>query len=99
MISADAPALFAKACEMFITELTYRAWFHTEENKRRTLQRSDISMAISRTDIFDFLVDVIPKEDLAQYNPQSVFLTPLTIGNANSDTSYRRYCIDARSCA
>ncbi len=64
MISAEAPALFAKACEMFITELTYRAWFHTEENKRRTLQRSDISMAVSKTDIFDFLLDVVPKEDL-----------------------------------
>ncbi len=64
MISAEAPALFAKACEMFITELTYRAWFHTEENKRRTLQRSDISMAVAKTDIFDFLLDVVPKEDL-----------------------------------
>ena len=70
MISAEAPALFAKACEMFITELTYRAWFHTEENKRRTLQRSDISMAVTKTDIFDFLLDVIPKEDLASCNPK-----------------------------
>ena len=72
MISAEAPALFAKACEMFITELTYRAWFHTEENKRRTLQRSDISMAVTKTDIFDFLLDVIPKEDLASCNPKPV---------------------------
>ena len=74
MISAEAPALFAKACEMFIAELTYRAWFHTEENKRRTLQRSDISMAISKTDIFDFLIDVIPKEDMAPHNSQPVLL-------------------------
>ena len=64
MISAEAPALFAKACEMFIAELTYRAWFHTEENKRRTLQRSDISQAVAKTEIFDFLLDVVPKEDL-----------------------------------
>ena len=40
MISAEAPLLFAKACEMFICELTLRAWVHTEENKRRTLQVS-----------------------------------------------------------
>ena len=38
MISAEAPILFAKACELFILELTLRAWMHTDENKRRTLQ-------------------------------------------------------------
>ena len=30
MISAEAPVLFGKACEMFIHELTMRAWIHTE---------------------------------------------------------------------
>jgi nuclear transcription factor Y gamma len=38
MISAEAPVLFAKACEIFIIELTHRAWNYTEEGKRRTLQ-------------------------------------------------------------
>ena len=37
-ISAEAPIVFAKACELFILELTLRSWIHTEENKRRTLQ-------------------------------------------------------------
>lgn len=37
MISAEAPVLFAKACEVFIVELTHRAWSFTEEAKRRTL--------------------------------------------------------------
>ncbi|RLV82412.1 hypothetical protein DV515_00016674 [Chloebia gouldiae] len=40
MISAEAPVLFAKAAQIFITELTLRAWIHTEDNKRRTLQLS-----------------------------------------------------------
>lgn len=40
MISAEAPLLFAKATEIFIHELTLRAWIHTEDNKRRTLQVS-----------------------------------------------------------
>ncbi len=48
MISAEAPVLFAKAAEMFINELTMRAWIHTEDNKRRTLQRNDIAMAITK---------------------------------------------------
>ncbi|KAK3828398.1 MAG: histone-fold-containing protein [Benniella sp.] len=63
MISAEAPLIFDKACEVFITELTIRAWIHAEENKRRTLQRSDIAAAITKTDMFDFLIDIVPRED------------------------------------
>ncbi|KAL3818557.1 hypothetical protein ACJIZ3_004462 [Penstemon smallii] len=64
MISAEAPILFAKACELFILELTIRSWLHAEENKRRTLQKNDIAAAITRTDIFDFLVDIVPKDEI-----------------------------------
>lgn len=41
-------------------------WFriHAEESKRRTLQRSDIAAAISKTDMFDFLIDIVPREEL-----------------------------------
>lgn len=63
MISAEAPVLFAKAAELFIMELTLRSWLHTEDNKRRTLQRSDIAMAISKYDQFDFLIDIVPREE------------------------------------
>ena len=66
MISAEAPVIFAKACEMFILELTLRSWIHTEENKRRTLQKNDIAAAISRTDVFDFLVDIMPRDELKE---------------------------------
>ncbi len=64
MISAEAPVLFSKAAEMFITELTMRAWIHTEDNKRRTLQRNDIAMAITKYDQFDFLIDIVPRDDI-----------------------------------
>ncbi|XP_076267414.1 nuclear transcription factor Y subunit gamma-like [Rhynchophorus ferrugineus] len=64
MISAEAPLLFAKASEIFIRELTLRAWIHTEDNKRRTLQRNDIAMAITKYDQFDFLIDIVPREDI-----------------------------------
>lgn len=59
MISAEAPVLFAKACELFILELTVRSWTYSQHHKRRTLQKEDIKEAIQKTDIFDFLVDVI----------------------------------------
>lgn len=67
MISAEAPILFAKGCDIFITELTMRAWIHAEENKRRTLQRSDIASALSKSDMFDFLIDVVPREEAASH--------------------------------
>ena len=59
MISAEAPVLFAKACEMFILEMSLRSWNYSENNKRKTLQKEDVKEAIQRTDIYDFLVDVI----------------------------------------
>lgn len=67
MISAEAPILFAKGCDIFITELTMRAWIHAEENKRRTLQRSDIASALSKSDMFDFLIDIVPREEAAAH--------------------------------
>lgn len=48
---------------MFILELTLRAWHNSEECKRRTLQRNDIAAAITKTDIFDFLVDIVPRDE------------------------------------
>lgn len=53
MISSEAPLIFSKACEIFILELTMRAWVHTEENKRRTLQKSDVALALTKADMYD----------------------------------------------
>ncbi|KAJ1651296.1 CCAAT- binding transcription factor component [Dispira simplex] len=66
MISAEAPLLFSRACEIFITELTLRAWFNAEDSKRRTLQRSDASVAVSKFDQYDFLIDIVPREDVTK---------------------------------
>ena len=62
MISAEAPVIFAKACEIFITEVTMRAWCASEAHKRRTLQRGDIAEALKQSDMFDFLIDVVPRQ-------------------------------------
>ncbi|QCD77085.1 nuclear transcription factor Y [Vigna unguiculata] len=63
MVSAEAPVLLAKACEMFIMELTMRAWSNVEENKRKTLSKNDIAAAMTKSDIYDFLIDIVPRED------------------------------------
>lgn len=95
MISAEAPVIFARACEMFILELTLRAWNHTEENKRRTLQKNDIAAAITRTDIFDFLVDIVPREDLKDEMLASIPRGTLPVGAPAEGVPY--YYMPAQS--
>ncbi|KAH9843611.1 histone-fold-containing protein [Rhodofomes roseus] len=63
MIAADAPILFCKACEVFIAEITARAFIIADSNKRRTLSRADIAKALSKSDQFDFLIDIVPREE------------------------------------
>jgi histone H3/H4 len=82
MISAEAPILFAKGCDIFITELTMRAWIHAEDNKRRTLQRSDIAAALAKSDMFDFLIDIVPREDSTGHGSSSK--RPNTSGQATA---------------
>ena len=67
MIRAEAPVLFAKACELFILELTLRSSCFSEKTERRNLQKSDILAALHHTPIFDFLDAVVnaPKDETA----------------------------------
>ncbi|KAF7820900.1 putative CCAAT-binding transcription factor subunit aab-1 [Senna tora] len=60
MISAETPISLSKACEMFIQEMSLRAWMQTEENKRRVIQRHDVVESIHENKLYDFLTDVIP---------------------------------------
>lgn len=68
MISAEAPVLFAKACELFILDLSMRAWAYVEHSpsggpgvpRRRTLQRNDVASAIQNSELFDFLYQIVP---------------------------------------
>lgn len=70
MISSEAPVLFAKACELFILEVSLRAWAYSEANKRRTLQQSDLVHAICNheNEVFEFLTDNIPAAAVAAAN-------------------------------
>lgn len=49
---------------VFIAEITARAFIIADSNKRRTLSRSDIAKALSKSDQFDFLIDIVPRDDL-----------------------------------
>ncbi|KAF8878021.1 histone-fold-containing protein [Gymnopilus junonius] len=71
MIAADAPILFCKACEIFIAEITARAFIVADSNKRRTLSRADIAKALSKADQFDFLIDIVPREEAGFGSPMN----------------------------
>jgi nuclear transcription factor Y gamma len=92
MISSEAPILFARACEIFIEELTLRAWMHSEESNRRTLQKIDITTAVSDSDMYDFLIDVVPREIAAASDTAEQSQIPSTEQFAshenNSDAVY-----------
>lgn len=94
MISAEAPILFAKACDIFITEITMRAWAHAEENKRRTLQKSDIQAAIQTSDIFDFLIDIIPRDNGAAAGAAASVTAPAATASASSTASATHLALD-----
>ena len=49
---------------VFIAEITARAFIVADANKRRTLSRADIAKALSKSDQFDFLIDIVPRDDL-----------------------------------
>ncbi|EUC62109.1 histone-like transcription factor and archaeal histone protein [Rhizoctonia solani AG-3 Rhs1AP] len=58
-----SPILFSKACEIFISEITARAYLVAEQHKRRTLAKADVARALSKSDQFDFLIDIVPREE------------------------------------
>uniref|UniRef100_A0A2K6E210 Nuclear transcription factor Y subunit gamma n=1 Tax=Macaca nemestrina TaxID=9545 RepID=A0A2K6E210_MACNE len=75
MISAEAPVLFARAAQIFITELTLRAWIHTQDNKCQTLQRNDIPVEF---DQFAFLLHIVPRDELKPPKCQEEVLQSIT---------------------
>jgi NADH dehydrogenase/NADH:ubiquinone oxidoreductase subunit G len=50
-----------KACEFLIKDLALRSWRHTEQNRRRTVQRTDVHAAVGESEMFDFLIDLVPR--------------------------------------
>ena len=58
MISAETPVIFARACEMFIMDITIRSTQFAEyDNERLVLTKKSILDTIKNTDIFDFLME------------------------------------------
>lgn len=59
MVSSDSHVLLAKACDIFIEEVTLRAWRHTQSCSRNTIQSCDIYKALKQSVIYDELNDLV----------------------------------------
>ncbi|THV01815.1 hypothetical protein K435DRAFT_590657, partial [Dendrothele bispora CBS 962.96] len=53
------PILLCKACKTFISDS--RTFIISDSDKRRTLSRSDIAAALSKSDQSNFLLDIVPR--------------------------------------
>lgn len=78
MISGEGPILIAKASEFLIEELTLRAWLHAENHRRKTLQKIDIGNATLQNDMFDFLIDIVPRPGKPENNGLIPIVSSLT---------------------
>jgi Histone-like transcription factor (CBF/NF-Y) and archaeal histone len=85
MISAEAPVLFSKACELFIQDLTLRAWDVAVQDNRKVLQKADIAAAIQSCELFDFLEDVVTPSDELQHLSASSSATPIDASPPDAD--------------
>ena len=83
MVASEVPVMFSLVTDVFISELTTRAWINTQESKRRIMQKMDIVGGINSTPMYDFLISIIPQQSGyqggrgAEDGGHSVFLEPL----------------------
>ena len=53
----------AKVCELMAMELSARAHFFCKESRRITVTAEDVRRGAQSTDVFDFLLDVLAREE------------------------------------
>ena len=62
MVTSESHVLLTKACEIFIEEVTLRAWRQTQSCSRNTIQSCDIKNALKNSVIYDELNDLVSFE-------------------------------------
>ena len=49
--------------QVFTSKITARAFIIADSNKLRTLSQADIAKVLAKSDQFDFLIDIVPREE------------------------------------
>jgi nuclear transcription factor Y, gamma len=60
-LAYEAQILQTKACEFFIREVTTGAWRYTDLHRRKTMQKGDVWASMGENEVYDFLIDIIPR--------------------------------------
>jgi hypothetical protein len=87
---------YTQACEVFILELTLRGWSKVDAEKRRVLTKTDITSACHQSEMYDFLVDIIPPKEtktqelLSQLPPQIPLQLPLAQQDQHQHQHHQR---------
>ena len=73
--------------------MTARAFIIADSNKRRTLSRSDIAKALAKSDQFDFLIDIVPREEAdargsGSKSAAAAAAAAAASGNASAEVSF-----------
>ncbi|XP_051140236.1 nuclear transcription factor Y subunit C-2-like [Andrographis paniculata] len=66
MESNEEVKMLEKACELFIKELTVRAWIQANFNNSQTLHRNDVANAIRDIDVLKSPRNVVPMFSIAK---------------------------------
>ncbi|XP_072150959.1 uncharacterized protein [Setaria viridis] len=67
MMRFDTPSFLTKVCEIFVQELSFRAWMCAHSQDRGVILDSDIADAVASIEPYDFFNNVLPT-DLEEYN-------------------------------
>ena len=54
-ISPESTLLFSKAAELFVLDLTMRAWAKMDKARRSQLKMVDMGLAMTESELYDFL--------------------------------------------
>jgi nuclear transcription factor Y gamma len=68
MMTFDTPSFLTKACEIFVQELSFRAWMRAKSHQRSIILDSDIAESILSIDSYDFLNDVLHTHHEERYS-------------------------------
>ncbi|CAN6335792.1 unnamed protein product [Urochloa humidicola] len=70
MMRTDSPSFLTKACELFVQELSFRAWMCATSHGRRIILDSDIAEAIASSKSYGFLNNVLHSGLLNHIKPE-----------------------------
>lgn len=76
-IGAEVPVAMDKACALFIRHLITFSWALVKTSGRKTITKSDIIAAISKSEMYDFLIDIVPREVIISQKLRQVPVIPL----------------------